>query len=84
MGTFPRNVPIKHCKGGFLILSSKIFKKNYKLFKKGKYSVVCGTPDVAREPRRSDAREPASAFTGQMRHGAPPNSCNTGKKTTGG
>ncbi|MDR0709525.1 MAG: helix-turn-helix domain-containing protein [Spirochaetaceae bacterium] len=35
-----------------------------------------GQPEVAREP--------AGAFTEQMRHGAPPNSCITGKKATGG
>ena len=47
------------------------------------YSVACGTYEAARELRRGDAREPVSAFTGQMRHGVPPNSCNTGKKLQG-
>jgi hypothetical protein len=44
------------------------------------YSVACGTPEVVREPRRSDAREPVSVLTEQIYQGVPPGDCNTGKK----
>jgi hypothetical protein len=32
---------------------------------------VRGAPEVARELRRGNAREPVSVFTGEMQHGVP-------------
>jgi hypothetical protein len=46
------------------------------LKKKCNYSAACGTSEVAREPRRDNARELVSVFMGEMHHGVGPDSDN--------